>query len=314
MILYSRLMSRRGYASSLAALLTFGLACAGLGAAWGAESRPASVLHAALPVAGPSLWPVNVLHPLNLLAVLLVGCALVWLARRLERARRDALRVQQLRRTLDGGLLTMGWSLEERGFEVPGHTERVVQLACALGEAMDLDPAQQEQLKQGAYLHDIGKLTLPDSLLGKTSGLTEDERAQERSHPERGFDIAARLPGLSRGALSVIRYHHERWDGQGYPARLEGTQIPLLARIFAVCDVYDFLTGEREGKVTWTPEAARMEISAQAGRQFDPEVVAAFLAMPAVAFAAASETAPRPAEPVAVPIETVLPSSPRLLN
>jgi HD-GYP domain-containing protein (c-di-GMP phosphodiesterase class II) len=94
-----------------------------------------------------------------------------------------------------------------------------------------------------------------------------------RSHSARGYEIAAQIPTLSRGALEVIRHHHERWDGHGYPDGLQAEAIPLSARVFAVCDVFDALTSERPYKRTWTEADALREIRAQGGRQFDPRVV-----------------------------------------
>ena len=98
-----------------------------------------------------------------------------------------------------------------------------------------------------------------------------------KTHAEKGFEIASRIPTLNRGALEVIRSHHERWDGTGYPDALSGTRIPLLARIFAICDVYDALVCERTYKHAWTVNQALSEISFQSGKHFDPAVVQAFL-------------------------------------
>ncbi|WP_019586802.1 HD-GYP domain-containing protein [Deinococcus apachensis] len=227
---------------------------------------------------------------LGTLAVLagLVGLrqGLVWQDKtRLEAELRDAARLLearveertvQVRQTFEGGLLALGMALEGRDLETSGHTERVVRLARALGRALHLPPEDLDALSQGAYLHDLGKLTVPDAILHKPGKLTPEEFAEMQTHAERGHRLALRLPHLAPGALTVILHHHERWDGTGYPHGLRGEGIPPLARIFAVADVYDALVSERPYKPAWTPQAAAAEILAGAGRHFDPCVVRAF--------------------------------------
>ena len=187
--------------------------------------------------------------------------------------------VQSVRQTLEGGLLGLGVALEARDLETKGHTERVVQLCSALGRALGLEANLIDELRQGAYLHDIGKLSIPDQILLKPGPLTADEWKIMQLHAATGAAIAAHIPNLSAGALAVIHSHHERWDGTGYPATLAGEEIPFLARIFTVCDVYDALTSERPYKRAWTVEETRTELLSQAGRQFDPPIVMAFLQM-----------------------------------
>jgi PAS domain S-box-containing protein len=184
-----------------------------------------------------------------------------------------------LQATLEGGLLGLGIALEARDLETSGHTLRVMQHSVQLGHALGLNPVKLTELKHGASLHDLGKLTIPDTVLLKPGRLDADEWAVMQTHAHNGYEIASRIPTLSRTALDVIRHHHERWDGTGYPDRLAGSAIPFLARIFAVCDVYDALTSERPYKQAWTHEAALNEVSVQSGRQFDPQVVAAFLTL-----------------------------------
>lgn len=192
-------------------------------------------------------------------------------------------RTAQVRRTFEGGLLALGVALETRDLETSGHTQRVVHLALALGQALGLPPDELDALAQGAYLHDLGKLAVPDAILRKPGRLTPEEFAVMQTHAEHGHDIALRLPSLAPGALAVILHHHERWDGSGYPCGLTGLDIPLLARMFAVCDVYDALTSERPYKRAWSHEAAVAEIAAGAGRHFDPCIVRAFMALDVVA-------------------------------
>ncbi|MFC3834256.1 HD domain-containing phosphohydrolase [Deinococcus rufus] len=188
-------------------------------------------------------------------------------------------RIRQAQSAQDAALLTLGVALEARDMETQGHTQRVIDLSAALGAALQLDAAELQLLRQGAALHDLGKLMIPDGILLKAGPLTPEERAAMQTHAAHGAALAAQLPELSPGVLEIIHSHHERWDGRGYPCGLRGEDIPLLARIFSVCDVYDALTSDRPYKRAWSAEDARCEIAAQAGAQFDPAVVAAFLAL-----------------------------------
>jgi diguanylate cyclase (GGDEF)-like protein len=185
--------------------------------------------------------------------------------------------LEEIRVTLEGGLLTLGLALEARDLETKGHTERVVHLAETLGKQLGLSGEMLEALRQGAYLHDIGKLSVPDSILLKPDRLDALEWKAMQGHVMQGYEIARRIPSLSNGALEVIRGHHERWDGTGYPDRQAGEEIPLPARIFAVCDVFDALQSERSYKQAWTRTQALEEICRQSGKQFDPAVVRVFI-------------------------------------
>ncbi|GAA4009694.1 hypothetical protein GCM10022631_22720 [Deinococcus rubellus] len=187
--------------------------------------------------------------------------------------------VAQIGRTLEGTLRVLGQALETRDVEAFGHTVRVVGLARQLGQVLELDLRQQLDLAHGAYLHDIGKLTIPDGVLLKADKLSEGETYLMRQHVERGFALASRIEGLGQDALDVILCHHERWDGQGYPAGLSGSAIPLLARIFTVCDGYDALTTARNSKSAWSVAEALGELRAQSGKIFDSELVETFAAM-----------------------------------
>lgn len=182
-------------------------------------------------------------------------------------------------RILEHSLLVMGLALEARHLEAPGHTQRVVQLAEQLGRKLGLSGKRLEALRQGAYLHDLGKLCVPDAILLKADALTFEECNLMKSHAKQGFALAAHIPGVTPEALDVIRYHHEQWDGNGYPDGLAGEAIPLVARIFMVCDVYDSLTAARSYKQIWTYAQVYEELWQQRGRQFDPAVVDAFLAL-----------------------------------
>ncbi len=180
-------------------------------------------------------------------------------------------------KTLEGSFLALGLALEMRDLETAGHTQHVVQYATALGEAFGLNILQLEALRQGAYLHDLGKLGVPDSILLKPGKLDPEEWSIMKTHVERGFHLASQIPGLAQGALNVIRYHHERWDGTGYPEGLKGDSIPLEARVFAICDVYDALVSIRPYKKAWTHEEAVAQLRMDSGKHFDPSVVDAFI-------------------------------------
>ncbi len=141
-----------------------------------------------------------------------------------------------------------GLMLESRDFETAGHTDRVVTLATRFAQELKLSEQETQDLRWGAYLHDIGKIIVPDSILNKPSKLNAQERRVVESHAVQGEKIALSLPFLSDATRSVIRSHHERMDGTGYPDQLKGNDIPLLARMFAICDVYDALRHERPYK------------------------------------------------------------------
>ncbi|WP_328774579.1 HD-GYP domain-containing protein [Deinococcus aquaedulcis] len=163
--------------------------------------------------------------------------------------------------------------------ELREHGERVAYLCQEVGLALGLSPQHLDDLRVAAWLHDLGKQDLSSEMLAKTGPLTPEEWAQIRRHPELGVHRARAVPGLSAGVLAAILSHHERWDGGGYPQGLRGHEIPRLARIIAVCDVYDALRSARVYKPVWTPAAALAEVRRGGGAAFDPEVLAAFLAL-----------------------------------
>ncbi len=200
-------------------------------------------------------------------------------ALRLEHALELRRAVSEVRSTVEAGMLTLGMVLEARDFETAGHTRRSAAMAAKLGEHLGLSTTDLHHLRQGAYLHDLGKLCVPDEVLRKPGPLTKNEWTVMKGHALQGYELATRIAGLSAATLDVIRSHHERWDGAGYPDGLAGPDIPLSARIFAVCDVYDALISERPYKKAWRYQDAALEIEAQSGRHFDPQVVGAFLAL-----------------------------------
>ncbi|WP_309569778.1 HD domain-containing phosphohydrolase [Deinococcus sp.] len=184
--------------------------------------------------------------------------------------------VMDLRATLEASLTTLGVALEARDFETQGHTQRVTDLAALMGAGLALPDERLTALRHGAALHDIGKLCIPDAVLLKPGRLTPEEFQVIQQHSPVGAELAARMPHLHPEAHSVIRHHHERWDGAGYPDRLAGDDIPLLARIFALCDVYDALTSERPYKKAMDHTQAMDIILEGRGTQFDPRLTELF--------------------------------------
>jgi diguanylate cyclase (GGDEF)-like protein len=188
------------------------------------------------------------------------------------------------------GLLT---ALDLRDAETEGHSQRVARYAVKLGRALTqvyghnddehekthLSEHELKDLAIGALLHDIGKMQIPDEILRKPGPLNFDEWEVMRRHTVIGARIVSDHPLLARG-LPVVRSHHERWDGQGYPDRLAADTIPLMARIFAVCDTYEAMTTDQPYRRALSYSDARDEIARQSGSQFDPLVVEAFLEVP----------------------------------
>ncbi|WCM39369.1 PAS domain S-box protein [Thermus antranikianii] len=175
-------------------------------------------------------------------------------------------------------LTLWGWAkaVELRDQETAGHTERVTELTLRLARALGVPEEDLEHIRRGAILHDVGKIGIPDSILLKPGPLTEEEWAVMKKHPVYAYEWLSGIPFLKK-ALEIPYCHHERWDGSGYPRGLKGLEIPLSARIFAVVDVYDALTSDRPYRKAWPREKALAYIQEQAGKQFDPEVVEAFL-------------------------------------
>lgn len=196
-------------------------------------------------------------------------------ARRLERALERAAHLEEITRTREDALRALGLGLELRDLETSGHTDRVVALTEALGQRLGFPDL--EGLRMGAYLHDLGKLAIPDSILLKPGTLTDTEWRIMQSHCDIGFGMLENLGFLSQTARNIVRYHHERIDGSGYPFGLTHDEIPLEARLFAVVDVFDALVHSRPYKAAWTHQDALRELRRQAGRTLDAEIVQAFV-------------------------------------
>lgn len=186
---------------------------------------------------------------------------------------------EELEQTYDQTLKALMSALDARDRETEGHSMRVSRLAWLLGEKMGLNSEQLKALERGALLHDIGKIGISDVILHKPGKLTEDEWKIMRMHPEIGARIVERIPFLQE-SMAVVRYHHERWDGSGYPLGIRGEEIPIHARIFAVADVFDALTSNRNYRKKSTPQEALQYLREQAGILFDREIVEALAELP----------------------------------
>lgn len=197
-------------------------------------------------------------------------------------ARTGRLRVtmQDLERSYDVTLGAMGDALDLRDAETEGHSKRVTAYTVALASEMGLSGDKIRVIARGAFLHDIGKISTPDSVLLKPGKLDRDETAIMREHCERGYEMVRKIPFL-RDASEIIYAHQESFDGSGYPRGLKGEEIPLGARIFAIADTLDAITSDRPYRTGRTFTAALEEIRRCAGTQFDPAIVEVFLRMPA---------------------------------
>jgi ribonuclease P protein subunit RPR2 len=165
-------------------------------------------------------------------------------------------------------------AIEAKDLTTGGHIERVRRLGLLLANEIVPREARDPQMAYGFLLHDIGKLAVPDAILRAPGRLSEEQWALMRRHPEEGVRMLSGVPFLDR-ALDVVRHHHERWDGGGYPGGLRGEEIPLWARIFSVVDALDAITAERPYRAARPYEAALAEIRRHSGTQFDPAVVEA---------------------------------------
>jgi HD-GYP domain-containing protein (c-di-GMP phosphodiesterase class II) len=163
-----------------------------------------------------------------------------------------------------------------------GHTRRVTDMTLVLARRVGMAPESLSHVRRGALLHDIGNIVVPDAVLFKPGPLTEDERAVMRRHTDYAYDLLGAIEFL-RPALEIPCFHHERWDGSGYPRGLAGEAIPLAARVFAVADAYHAMTSERPYAPAESHESAIRAIAELSGRHFDPRVVKALLAMSAQA-------------------------------
>jgi putative nucleotidyltransferase with HDIG domain len=196
-------------------------------------------------------------------------------------ARTEMLRqaMEDLEHSYDVTLEALGDALDLKDSETEGHSKRVTAYTIALARAMGISPAEIKVIARGAFLHDIGKMAIPDHILRKAGKLTPGEQHVMREHCSRGYHMLRKIPFLS-GAAEIVFAHQEHYSGSGYPNGSRGAEIPIGARIFAVADALDAITSDRPYRTARTFDAAREEILRCSGTQFDPSVVEVFLKIP----------------------------------
>src|SRR4051812_7388983 len=178
--------------------------------------------------------------------------------------------------TVEAHVEALAAAMDMRDRRTARHSEDVVVLARKVGELLELEPASLLELEFAARLHDVGKIQVPDAVLNKPGPLDPHESDVIRRHAAWGAETLSRIPGLEAVA-TIVRYHHERWDGCGYPDGLSGARIPLASRIISVCDAYGAMTCDRPYRSAMDPAEALAEIRGGSGTQFDPEVVRALV-------------------------------------
>jgi len=201
--------------------------------------------------------------------------------------------LEQLEQSYDDTLEALGGALDLKDAETEGHCKRVTAFTIAIAKAMKVDALLLPQIARAAFLHDIGKMAIPDSILRKPGPLTNEEREVMRHHCQIGYNMVTRIPFL-REAAEIVLSHQEFFDGTGYPRSLKGEQIPLGARIFAIADALDAMISDRPYRKALPISHAREEIERCSGTQFDPEVVKVFLGMPDTLWSELRENIGRP--------------------
>src|SRR5271170_5435069 len=187
--------------------------------------------------------------------------------------------LSSLEKSYDITLEVLGDALDLKDKETEGHSRRVTAYTIAIARKMGLPKEEINVIARGAFLHDIGKIAIPDAILSKPGKLTDEEMAGMREHCYRGYKIISRIPFLAEAA-EIVYAHQERFDGSGYPRQLKSEEIPLGARMFSIADTLDAMRSDRPYRKAQSPEAARKEIELWSGRQFDPQIVKVFLEMP----------------------------------
>ncbi len=187
--------------------------------------------------------------------------------------------LSNLEKSYDITLEVLAYALDAKDAETEHHSRRVTAFTIAIARKMGLAKEEINVIARGAFLHDIGKMAIPDRILHKPSKLDDEEMATMREHCYKGYKIISRIPFLVEAA-EIVYSHQERYDGLGYPRGLKGEEIPLGARIFSIADTLDAMTVDRPYRPKQTFDAARKEIELWSGRQFDPALVKVFLEMP----------------------------------
>jgi ribonuclease P protein subunit RPR2 len=191
----------------------------------------------------------------------------------------ERARTEELHRSYMFTVRALANAVEARDEDTGKHAERVTAYAVRIAREAGIDTARQPELEFGFLLHDVGKVGVPDAILFKPGRLTPDERRVIEEHPMTGWGIVHDIDFLAP-AIDVVRFHHERWDGSGYPDKLAGTDIPVSARVFAIADVLDALTSKRPYRTGIPLSEARAMIEKDAGTHFDPDMIDAYRAVP----------------------------------
>jgi putative nucleotidyltransferase with HDIG domain len=184
----------------------------------------------------------------------------------------------ELRKSYDQTLTGWGKALELFDRETEGHSSRVSDLALDLARQVGVDEAELEHIRRGALLHDVGKMGVSEDILNKPEALSKDERREVEKHPLNAHRLLKDIPYLSQ-AMEIPVYHHERWDGSGYPFHLSKEEIPLSARIFALVDNWDALRSDRPYRKAWPEDQVIHYIRNQGGKKFDPALVEPFITL-----------------------------------
>ena len=187
--------------------------------------------------------------------------------------------LSNLEKSYDITLEVLGDALDAKDAETQHHSRRVTAFTIAIARRMGLPKEEINVIARGAFLHDIGKMAIPDHILHKPGKLTDDEMDIMKEHCYRGYKIISRIPFLAEAA-EIVYAHQERYDGLGYPRSLKAEEIPLGARIFAIADTLDAMRSDRDYRKAQSMAAVRDEIIRWSGRQFDPQIVKVFLDMP----------------------------------
>ncbi len=196
-----------------------------------------------------------------------------------DRTKQLEAAMKRIEMTYDETLEALGAALDLRDTETAGHSERVSRYCLEMARAMGCSKDEFRQILRGSYLHDIGKIGIPDDILLKEGKLTPEETTVMQTHVRIGYDLVCRVAFLAPAAAIVLT-HQERWDGTGYPQGLVGEEIPVGARIFSVADTLDAMTSDRPYRKALPFKTAYEEITRHSGRQFDPNVVRVFLSIP----------------------------------
>lgn len=217
---------------------------------------------------------------LTVIVLLLICGVVIWIA--VDTLERNFARIldseMSLRDSFDQAINGWGKTLELFDRDTEGHSIRVMELTIAMASALGIKGEAIEDIRRGALLHDIGKVGIAEDLLYKPESLTREERLEVEKHPLNAHKLLKDIPFLTQ-AMDIPVYHHERWDGSGYPFQLSGEEIPLSARIFALVDNWDALLSDRPYRSAWPKEQVITYIRNQSGKKFDPALVERFITL-----------------------------------